>query len=213
MDIIWLGHSCFLIKGKQKHIVNDPFPNGIAKYKSGQLNADIVTISHYHPNHSYVDGISGTPKIVRGPGEYDIANVFIYGISTYHDVVNGEKLGKNTVYLIEMEDMKICHLGDLGHKLTANQVAEIGDVDILMIPVGGVKTISAAIAAETINLLEPKVVIPMHYREQNIDPDLEPLDKFLQEMGIKETNPQPKLTINKSGLTDQTRMIILDYSV
>ena len=132
----------------------------------GKPTARIVTVSHQHPGHSYVQGIGGEPKLVTGPGEYEISGVLIIGIATFHDGEGGKKRGKNTVYLMEVDEVSVCHLGDLGHVLTAEQVEEIDNVDVLLLPVGGVSTIDAPMAAEVVRQLEPKVVVPMHYKTQ-----------------------------------------------
>jgi len=210
MEITWLGHSCFKLKGKEATLVTDPF-NEDSGYHLGKINADIVTISHAHPQHSFVSGIRGNPKVLSGPGEYEIAGIFIYGIPTFHDAELGRKRGKNIVFLIEIDGVKICHLGDLGHKLSAGQIEEIDDTEILLIPVGGVSTIGAAEAAELVNLIEPKIVIPMHFKTEAEKMPLEPLDKFLKEMGIKKPSPIPKLSVTKQNLPAETQVVILDY--
>lgn len=211
MEISWLGHSCFLIKGRQAKVVTDPFDN-IPGYHLGQPTANIVTLSHQHPHHNFVAGVSGEPRVIKGPGEYEIANVFITGIGTFHDAEGGRRRGKNIVYLIEIDEVRICHLGDLGHLLSSNQIEEISDVDILLVPVGGVSTINAAAAAEIINLLEPKIVTPMHFKTEAVDLELEPLEQFLKEMGLREAVAQPKLTVNKPSLPKETQLIVLDYN-
>ncbi len=142
-------------------IITDPYPPALG-YNLGKPVARIVTVSHQHPSHSYLLGVGGEPKVITGPGEYEISGVVIIGVATFHDAVGGQKRGKNTVYLIEVDGLLVCHLGDLGHALTAGQVEEIDKVDVLLLPVGGVSTLNAAMAAEVIRQLEPKVVIPMH---------------------------------------------------
>jgi len=211
MDITWLGHSCFRIKGKEASIITDPFGRDLG-YPLKKLTASIVTVSHSHPQHSFVESVGGNPRVVSRPGEYEIANVLIYGTSTFHDESRGEIRGKNTVFLIELEDIKVCHLGDLGHVPTSDQIEEIGDVDILMVPVGGVSTLGGTEAAETIRLLSPKLVIPMHFKTEVVEMELESLDRFLKEMGIREAIPQPKLTTNKSNLPLETKVVVLDYN-
>ena len=208
MDITWLGHSCFRIRGNQAVIITDPFPPGMG-YTLGKQTADFVTVSHPHPSHSYDGGISGEHRLVRGPGEYEISGVLILGITTYHDSIKGQSRGKNTVYLMEVDGVAICHLGDIGHVLGDEQVEEMGNVDILMVPVGGVSTINAAMAAEAIRKLEPKVVLPMHYKTPKTDRDLEPVDNFLKEMGLSQVEPRPKFTVSKSNLPLTTQVIIL----
>ena len=210
MEIIWLGHSCFRIRGREATIITDPF-NKTLGYPMRKPTASIVTVSHNHPQHSFVEGIAGSPKIVSRPGEYDINNVFINGITTFHDANKGQQRGKNTVYFMEIEEVKICHLGDLGHVPTSEQIEQMIDVDILMVPVGGGSTIDAAAAAETIGLLEPKLIIPMHFKTEVVKMELEPLEHFIKVMGLKEVISQPKLSVTKSTLPLETKVLVLDY--
>jgi L-ascorbate metabolism protein UlaG (beta-lactamase superfamily) len=208
VDITWLGHSCFKIRGSQAIIVTDPFPPDTG-YTLGKITADIVTVSHPHPSHSYNEGISGEHRLVKGPGEYEISGVLMLGISTFHDAVKGQARGKNTVYLMEVDGVALCHLGDIGHVLSDGQAEELGNVDILMVPVGGVSTINASMAAETVRKLEPKIVLPMHYKTPRTTRELEPVDNFLKEMGVSLAEPRPKLTISKSNLPLSTQVIVL----
>ncbi|MDY6893636.1 MAG: MBL fold metallo-hydrolase [Chloroflexota bacterium] len=210
MEIIWMGHSCFRIRGKEAIIITDPFEKALG-YPMRKLTASIVTVSHGHPSHSFTDGIDGNPRIIRRPGEYEISNVFINGIATFHDSEKGEKLGENIVYVIQIEDVRICHLGDLGHKPDTEQIEQMSNVDVLMIPVGGGSTIGTSAAVETISLLQPKVVLPMHFKTEAVSRDLAPLEPFLKEMGLIETTSQPKLTISKSTLPAETSVTVLDY--
>ena len=209
MDISWLGHSCFRIKGAQATVITDPYSPGLG-YSLSQPTAHIVTVSHQHPGHSYVQGVGGEPKVVRGPGEYEISGVLIIGLATFHDEEKGAQRGKNTIYLIEVDEVSVCHLGDLGHVLTTGQVAEIENVDVLLLPVGGVSTIDASMAAEVVRQLEPKVVVPMHYKTGALSRELEPVDRFLKETGVKEVNSQPKLSLTKASLPLSTRVFLLD---
>ena len=210
MDISWLGHSCFRIKGKQTTVITDPYSPTLG-YSLGKPTAHIVTVSHQHPGHSYIQGIGGERRLVTGPGEYEISGVLIIGITTFHDAEGGGKRGKNTVYLMEVDEIAICHLGDLGHVLTAEQVEEIDNVDVLLLPVGGVSTINAPMAAEVVRQLEPKVVIPMHYKTRALKWELESVDKFLKEIGVKQVSSQPKLSFSKPSLPDNTQVFLLDY--
>jgi len=177
----------------------------------GKQTAHIVCVSHQHPGHSYVQGIGGEPRLISGPGEYEIGGVLIIGIATFHDRERGSTRGKNTVYLIQIDEVSVCHLGDLGHVLTAEQVEELGNVDVLLLPVGGVSTINAPIATEVVRQLGPKVVIPMHYKTEVLNRELEPVEKFLKEIGVKQVNPQPKLSISRSSLPDSTQVFLLNY--
>jgi len=210
MDITWLGHSCFRLRGSHATVIADPYSPNLG-YSLGKPTAQIVTVSHQHEGHSYVQGIGGEPRRVTGPGEYEISGVLIIGIAAFHDKEKGRKRGKNTVYVIEVDEVAICHLGDLGHVLTSEQVEEIDNVDVLMLPVGGVSTIDAAVAAEVVRQLEPKVVIPMHYKTEAISRELEPVEKFLKEIGVKQIEPQPKLSVTRSNLPASTQVILLDY--
>ena len=210
MDITWLGHSCFRLKGKQAAVITDPYPPEVG-YSLGKPAAHIVTVSHDHHDHAYVQGIEGDPKVISGPGEYEVSEVLIIGISTFHDSEGGKKRGKNTVYLIDLDEISVCHLGDLGHGLAAEQVEEIDDVDVLLVPVGGVYTINAPMAAAVVRQLEPKVVIPMHYKTEALSFELEPVERFLREIGAKDVQPQAKLSITKSNLPSNTQVVLLDY--
>ena len=210
MDISWLGHSCFRIRGSHATVITDPYPPNLG-YSLGKPTARIVTVSHQHPGHFYVQGVGGEPRLVTGPGEYEISGVLIIGIATFHDGEGGKKRGRNTVYVIEVDEVAVCHLGDLGHVLTAEQVEELGNVDVLLLPVGGVSTIDAPIAAEVVRQLEPKAVIPMHYKTPALNWELEPVERFLKEMGVKESNPEPKLSFTRSSLPASTQVFVLDY--
>jgi len=210
MEINWLGHSCFRIKGNRTIVITDPYSPELG-YSLDKPVARIVTISHQHPGHSYIVGIGGEPKPITGPGEYEISDVFIIGLATFHDAEEGKKRGKNTVYIIEMDGVLICHLGDLGHVLTVGQVEDLGKVDVLLIPVGGVSTLNAPAAAEVVRQIEPKIVVPMHYKTKALNRELEPVGRFLKEMGVKEANPLPKLSINKANLPSSTQVVLLNY--
>jgi len=210
MEISWLGHSCFRIRGSQATVITDPYSPDLG-YSLGKPKAHIVTVSHQHPGHSYVQGIGGGPKLITGPGEYEISGLLIIGIATFHDGDKGNQRGKNTIYLMEIDEVSLCHLGDLGHMLTAEQVEELGSVDILLIPVGGVSTIGAPVAAEMARRLEPKVVIPMHYKTEALSWELEPVGRFLKEMGGEQVTSQPRLSFNRSNLPVSTQVFLLDY--
>jgi L-ascorbate metabolism protein UlaG (beta-lactamase superfamily) len=208
MEITWLGYSCFRLKGKQTTVVTDPFPPDLG-YSLGKLTADIVTISHQHPGHSYIEGVGGEPKVLTGPGEYEISGIITLGLQTYHDTEQGTLRGKNIIFVFEIDDVVVCHLGDLGHTLTTEQIAKIDSTDVLLVPVGGVSTIDAAHAAEIVRRLEPKIVIPMHYKTLVLKRELAPVDRFLKEMGVKEAIPQPKLVVNKASLPLTLQVVLL----
>jgi len=198
------------MRGSHATVITDPYPPSLG-YSLGKPTARIVTVSHQHPGHSYAQGIDGEPRLVTGPGEYEISGVLIIGIATFHDGEKGKKRGKNTAYLMEVDEVSVCHLGDLGHVLATEQVEELGSVDVLLLPVGGVSTINAPMAAEVVRQLEPKVVVPMHYKTEALNRELEPVERFLKEMGVKEVNSQPKLSFTKPSLPATMQVFLLDY--
>lgn len=177
---------------------------------SSRLNADVVTISHQHPGHSQLSSIAGQPRVLSGPGEYEVAGIMIVGIATYHDAERGKKRGKNTAYVVELDDVVVCHLGDLGHVPTSDQLSQMRNVDVLLIPVGGGATIDATQAVEVISLIEPRLVIPMHFRVGETDQTLDPVDKFLREMGVAGAEPQPRATVTKATLPESTQVVVLE---
>jgi len=209
MEIKWLGHSSFRIKSKTTTIITDPYPPDMG-YNFGKQTADIVTVSHDHPDHSYVEAVSGNFRKLYRPGEYEIGDAIILGLATYHDSEKGIHHGKNIVFLFEIEEMAVCHLGDLGEMLTASEIEELGKIDVLMLPVGGKDTLSVANAAKLVRQLEPAVVIPMHYRASILQSDLEPVEAFLKEFGTTDIKPQPKLTVTRSSLPLTTQVVLLE---
>lgn len=216
MEITWLGHAFFKIKtepkkGEEVTVAIDPYDFSIG-LKAKSFPADILLISHEHYDHNNRKLIEGNPFVVSGPGEYEVKGVYIEGIEGYHDEKKGAERGKITMYTIESEGIKICHLSDLGQKeLTDYQLERIGEVDILMIPVGGTYTISHKEAPDIISQIEPKIVIPMHYAFPELKLKLEDVGKFLKEMGIKEPERLKKLKIKKKDLPPETKIILLDY--
>lgn len=213
--IIWRGQACFQIqisKGKGEEsfkIVIDPFDETIG-LRIPSLEAKVVLVSHNHPDHNNVKAVKGNPFLIDGPGEYEIQDIFFQGISSFHDDDQGKIRGENTIYTIEGEGIKICHLGDLGQKeLTEEQLEKIGEVDVLMVPVGGIYTIDGRQAAKIISQIEPKIIIPMHYQLPKLKIKLEKLDKFLKAMGQKKLEPLPKLLIKKKDLTEEELKIVV----
>ncbi len=213
MKIAWYGHSCFRLMVKTKNgnritIITDPFDKSIG-LSPARCKADIVTVSHDHYDHNNVKTISGEPFVIEGPGEYDVKGVFIKGIYSFHDNLKGEERGINTIYVIEAEDMKICHLGDLGQReLSSNQLDKIGEVDILTVPVGGIYTINGSEAVQIINQIEPKIVIPMHYKLPKLNLKLNKVDNFLEEIGAKKETLE-ELSIQKRDLSEEEMRVIV----
>lgn len=211
MDIIHLGHSSFKLGFKNASVVTDPFDSNIG-LKFPKTESTIVTVSHDHDDHNKTENVTGVRRVIKGPGEYEVDGISVTGISTYHDDKNGEERGKNTIFVFEAEDLRIAHLGDLGHKLTDKQAERIGDIDILIIPTGGFYTINANQAAEVVALIEPEIVIPMHFKTKGLDEsvfsNLESVDEFIKEMGIK-TETVKKLSVKSADMTDEDQKIIL----
>jgi len=217
MIIYWKGQSCFQIiatrgKNNQVSILIDPFDEKIGLKLPKVLEADILLITHNHEDHNNIKAVSKNPFLIAGPGEYDVKNIFIQGIPSFHDDSQGKERGENTIYIIDAEDIRICHLGDLGQKeLTDEQLEKIGEVDILMIPVGGIFTIAAKEAPKIMAQIEPRITIPMHYAVPNLKiAKLDSLDKFLKTLGIKSLEPLPKLSIKKKDiLPEEAKILVL----
>lgn len=186
VEITYIGHSSFKIKSKDLSIVIDPYDPKIG-YSYPKQTCNVLLTTHDHYDHHYLEGVSGYKLHIDGPGEYEINEVFIFGIPVFHDAKDGSERGRNTIYLIEIEDFSILHLGDIGHELDQDSLSRIPGVDILMIPVGGKYTIDAEVAAKVVSSLEPGMVIPMHYKTKDLSgiEGLDGVDKFLDEMGIE----------------------------
>jgi len=203
MQIQYIGHACFKLIGKDNKgnavsLVTDPFgpEYGLCLPST---EADIVTVSHQHKDHNNIGGIKGAPYVIDTPGEYEVRDVFIQGIDSFHDEKGGVERGANIIYRISIEDLVITHLGDLGHALDTKQSERLEGTDILFIPVGGIYTLNASKAVEVINQIEPRMVIPMHYKTTGLKIELDVLEKFIKEIGIKPTEEE-KLKIAKKDL-------------
>jgi L-ascorbate metabolism protein UlaG (beta-lactamase superfamily) len=219
MNITYLGHSAFKLKGKMGTVVTDPFSEYIGFALPG-LSADIVTVSHDHPDHNAVDKIGGTarrqrPFFITEAGEYEVGGVSVFGTTLFHDNTKGVERGQSIAYTILLDDLRICHLGDLGHELTADDAEKIGNIDILLCPVGGVFTIDPATAVKVIRSLEPSIVIPMHFRtpqhKSDLFGELKTLEDFTREYGAA-VAPVKKLDVERSSLPEETELVILDVS-
>jgi L-ascorbate metabolism protein UlaG (beta-lactamase superfamily) len=210
MEIVWLGHAAFRVRGKEATVICDPCDKSTG-YSMGRPTADIVTVSHSDPAHSYVDGVAGSPRVIEGPGEFEIAGVSIVGVPTFRGKEKTPESGRNVAYVIELEDMRIGHLGGIGHVPTSDQLEAMSNVDVLMVPVGGGESLDAPPAAETVSLIEPKFVIPMNYKTDAERGKLDPLDRFLKEMGAKSPEHHAKVTITRSSLPEETQVLVIDY--
>ncbi|MBU1032184.1 MBL fold metallo-hydrolase [Patescibacteria group bacterium] len=214
MDIYWYGQACFKLKGKKAAIVIDPYDPDFTGLKLPKLSADTVLVTHSHNDHNNakaVESLQGKPMVFDRPGEYEVSGAVITGISSFHDNCEGAERGANTIFHLLFDNLDIVHLGDLGQaKLTEEQVAQIGGADILLIPVGGIYTINAKIASDIVSQLEPKIIIPMHYKIEGLKLELNGVDNFLKEMGAENIIPQPKLSISKEKLPEEPQVILLN---
>lgn len=215
MEIIPLGHASFKLKGKNCSVIIDPYnPDLLGLKFPKHQTADAVLVTHQHQDHNFIKIVEpNSEKLVvfQAPGEYEIKDIFIIGIPTFHDHENGNKRGKNTVYKIDMDGISLVHLGDLGHKLTENQCDALDGVDVLFVPTGGIHTLDLNEAGEVISELEPKIVIPMHYQRQGeYFQELMPVGNFLKNLDQGETAPLEKLKVTKDSLPDKMQVVILE---
>jgi len=210
MDITWYGHACFRLKSREGTVITDPYEKSLG-LSLPPLKADVVTVSHNAPYHNNTKATKGA-YIIDGPGEYEINGIFVTGVHIA-PAKNAKDAARNNVFVIYLDDIAICHLGDLSHVPTQKQVEEMGNIDVLLVPVGGLKALKAAQAAEVVSLIEPYIVIPMHYKLPNITLKLEPVSKFLTEMGITKTETVESLRLAKSGLPEETQVVVMDPRV
>ena len=211
MIITWCGHSCFKIQNKLTQdgvtVVTDPFDKKIG-LKAPSFEADIVTVSHDHYDHNNVKALRGNPFVINMAGEYDVGGVAIQGVSSFHDNDKGKNRGVNIIYKINIDDINVAHLGDLGHELSEKQLESLIGIDILFVPVGGKYTLDAKRAVEVIKQIEPRIVISMHYKVPNLKIDIEGVDKFIKELGIKPTKEE-RLKISKKDLPQEDMELVI----
>ena len=213
MEITWLGHSCFRITERGgTTVLCDPYDSREIGYKPLKMKAEIITISQDSKDQNYMKGIKGDPYIIDGPGEYEIGGVFITGLRTDQKRKKSQPPTINTLYLIEYNGINIIHVGDMQQAPTQNEVESLGPVHIALIPVGGAGSLNAAKASDVISLFEPNIVIPMRYETPLSKVELDPIGKFLKEMGLSQVDTEPSLKVtNTSNLPEDTRVIVLDY--
>jgi L-ascorbate metabolism protein UlaG (beta-lactamase superfamily) len=217
MEVTWYGHSCFRLRDRDATVVTDPFDKTLG-YELPRIRADIVTVSHDHPHHNHANAARGEFKVVDSPGEYEIKSVFITGIATHpsgrrrRDTSNGDGGDeRNVIFVFEFDGLTVCHLGDLAQVPTQTQVEALSNVDVLLVPVGGSTSLNASQAAEIISLIEPFIVIPMHYKTGAISLKLDAVSKFLKEMGTPRIEPMDVLKVTKSSLPQETQVVVLNH--
>ena len=217
MDITYIGHSCFKIRGKTATVVCDPYSDSVG-FSMPSVSADVVTLSHDHEDHNQAQKISGTarrqdPYIISAPGEYEVMDIGIFGWASFHDGSEGKERGKNVMYVIHIDGIKVLHLGDLGHTLSDSLIDSLGEVDILLLPVGGIYTINSQQALEVVQQLSPSIVIPMHYRTDKHDSrvygGLSTIDDFMKAFGSQDIEPLDKLIVATISTDDDARVIQL----
>jgi L-ascorbate metabolism protein UlaG (beta-lactamase superfamily) len=212
MEITWYGHSCFrLTERSMATVVTDPYDHAVAGYEALKLKADIVTVSHEAPGHSFTSVVKGKSHVLTGPGEYEIGGVFITGVQTNgHDKRSSDE-PRNTLYVFDYNGVTIAHLGDLRRVPSQTEIEALGTVHIALVPVGGGGGLNASKAAEVVSLLEPGIVVPMHYATPATSLKLAPLSKFLKELGLGHVETQDVLKVTQSTVPEETRVIVLNY--
>lgn len=214
MIITWLGHSCFKLQDKVGAdgvtLITDPYSKETG-LKLPSLEADLVTVSHDHKDHNNVSAVKGNPRIIDCAGEYDVKGIFVEGVDSFHDEAKGKERGGNVIYRMEIDDISVVHLGDLAHTLDDSELEKLVGTDILLIPVGGHFTLDAKKAVEVISQIEPRMVIPMHYRHPDVKIELDDLEKFIKEIGVVPTYEE-KLKISKKDLpAEEMELVVLSF--
>lgn len=212
MEITWYGHACFKLTERDcATILTDPFDKSLGYPLPKKIEVDIVTVSHDAPGHSNLELAKGAHPLT-GPGEYEIGNVFITGVATQRASDDKKKVErKNTLFVFDFEGLTVAHLGDLNHVPTQEQVEEIGNVHVALVPVGGGNALNASQAAEVIRLIEPAIVVPMHYKTEETNLKLDLVSKFLKEMGVSTPKMESVLTVKKNSLPEETQVVVLEY--
>jgi len=211
MKVKWLGHASFLISSEAGlKIITDPYPQGSGlSYAPINEAVNIVTMSHDHFDHNNVSSVPGKPQVITGIGVKEIKGVQFRGVDTYHDDSQGKERGANTAFCFTLDGIKLCHLGDLGHRLSQEQIAEIGSIDILLIPIGGVFTIDAKMAGKVSDDLKPKVVMPMHYKTAKCDWPLNTIDDFLADRKNVKQLTLSEIEFKAGKLPEVTEIVVL----
>lgn len=212
MEITWYGHSCFrLTERGLATVVTDPFDSKATGYEPLKLRGDIVTVSHDAPGHNNVGAVKGKMHVIDGPGEFEIGGVFITGVQTNHVPKQNEGEPRNTLYVFDYDGLNVVHLGDLRRVPSQTEIEALGTVHIALVPVGGGTSLNASKAVEMVSLLEPGIVIPMHYGTPASSIELTPVSKFLKEMGLGEIEPQASLKITRTTVPEETKVVLLSY--
>ena len=211
MEITWHGHSCFrLTERRLATVVTDPFDHRVAGYQALKLKADIVSVSHDAPGHNFSEAVKGYSHLLDSPGEYEIGEVFITGVRT-NGRKKDEEQQRNTLYVFDYSGITVAHLGDLRAVPTRAQVDALGTVNVALVPVGAGGGLTASKAAEVVSILEPNIIIPMHYATPAAKLPLEPLEKFIKEMGLGTVEAEDSIKVTKGSLPEEARVVVLNY--
>ena len=211
MEITWYGHSCFrLTERNYVTVVTDHYDNKVIGYDPLKLKAEIVTVSHDAPGHNNSAAVKGSTHVLTGPGEFEIGGVFITAVQTDSGKKSKDSV-RNTIYVFDYDGLTVAHLGDLQKIPTQSEIELLGTVNVALVPVGGGNSLNAAKAAEVVSMLEPDLVIPMHYATSDSKIKLDEINKFIKEMGLSKTEPQPSLKVSRSSLPAETHVVVLDY--
>lgn len=207
MDITWYGHSCFRLSERGlASVITDPYSDEIG-LPSLKVKGDVVTVSHRKPGHDFVEAVKGYTYVLNGPGEYEVGNVFIDGIPLHYAGEDGFQ--ENVAYLIQFNNLTVLHLGDLMHVPEQSKIEALGQVNVVLVPVGGGNSLRANMAAEVIALIEPNYIVPMHYEIPGLNIELDPVDKFLKEMGVSKVQEEDILKVTSASLPEQPQVIVL----
>ncbi len=215
MKIKWLGHASFLITSEGgTRIITDPYATGMGiSYDPITEAADIVVVSHDHPDHGNVSSVAGSPEVVKGVGTKEAKGIGFGGIASFHDDAGGGQRGPNTIFCLTVDGIRVCHLGDLGHQLSEQQVADIGGVDILLVPVGGFFTIDPAGASRVVEALKPRVAIPMHYKTEKCAYPIAEVDSFLEGKANVRRMDASEVEFKKEELPSPTEIVVLKHAL
>lgn len=212
MEINWHGLSCFRLTDRgMATVVTDPYDHNVAGFEPLKLRGEIVTVSHDAPGHNFISTVKGRSRVITGPGEFEIGGVFITGVQTNRRTKSSPKELRNTLYVFDYDGITIAHLGDIQNVPNQTDVENLGGVNVALVPVGGGASLNAAKAAEIVSLLEPGIVIPMHYQLPESNLDLSPLSRFLKEMGVGEIEPVPSLKVTRTSVPAESRVVVLEH--
>jgi L-ascorbate metabolism protein UlaG (beta-lactamase superfamily) len=219
LDITFSGHSCFHLRGRTTDLITDPFPLNTDS-SINEASANVITVSHAHQGHCYTEGVAGEGRVVAGPGEYEVRGAIIRGISSFHDSERGKSRGRNTVFTLEIDGLRLAHLGDIGHMPSAKLMEALKGLDVLFVPVGGHSTITPEEAAQVVRQLRPRVAIPMHYASGTSPSPLCGVESFLEASGAgaapgegdNSTAARPRLSVSPSTLPPAPQIVVLSRS-